>query len=712
MNAPLEKISTGIPSLDGILNGGLPRNSVNVIAGPPGTGKTILTQQIIFSLIKANENARALYLTTLSEPTVKVVRYMQHFAFFDGESFGERVIYQDLGTVIRKQPLPEVVDHLLQQVETHRPQVLVIDSFKAIRDLGADPAEFRRFVYDLSVRLAGARCTTFLVGEYDRAKAAWGAEFAVADGILYLDVAREGGEQQRFFQALKLRGQATEMEPFPFVITDEGVRILSPGLTLRRREAGLEAEAERLSTGIPGLDALLRGGLPRGRTIILSGVSGTGKTTFALQFLVQGAEQGQKGLLFSFEETPDRLRRMAEGFGWDLAALEAQGLLRVVFVPQTDIRVEEHLEQMAQMAEAWKPQRFVVDSFSVFLHKIKDPAVQREKTFQLATLVQRAGAVGILISDIPAGEPRRLSRFGVEETVVDGTVVLSTEMDGLKRKRYIEVYKMRAADHVPGRHRMAITPQGIQVFYAPAPDLSDVETPPSLVFSPLESIIQGELRYGSAWLVRGDQGVGKSTLAYQFALDGLRRKEAVLYIAADAPAYQVRQALQGFGFLPDPYLESGQLVIMDAFSGGVDLSDPEAFLFAVARQVEAMPRPLRNIFDSLTPLALGYTPGQFVELVHRKNRLLRRPDVVLFDTLLRQTLQESELYSLLNAFDVVVDLTTPDWGEMEQAGQGMRALRVRKARGVRADTRPYPYVISPTEGIVVQKEYYRRQVGG
>jgi circadian clock protein KaiC len=331
--------------------------------------------------------------------------------------------------------------------------------------------------------------------------------------------------------------------------------------------------------------------------------------------------------------------------------------------------------------------------------------------------------VGILTSDIPAGETQRLSHFGVEETVADGIIVLSTEMEGLRRKRYLEVFKMRAADHVPGRHRMEITGQGIEVFYAAAPDLSQVETPPPLVFEPVEGVIGGGLPYGSAWLVRGDPGMGKSTLSYQFAIEGLRRKEAVLYIAADAPGSLVRQAMESFGFLPDPYIESGQLVILNVFGGGasptgvgeggrVDLSDPEAFLFTVDRQVEHLPKPLRMVFDSLTPLALGYAPGEFVELVHRKNRLLRRPDVTTFDTLLLQMLEKSELYSLLNAFDVVVDLYTPDWGEMALSGNtGYRALRVRKVRGANADTRPYPYIISRTEGIVVQKDYYSQQIG-
>jgi circadian clock protein KaiC len=697
--------------LDAVLGGGIPAYSLNVIAGPPGTGKTILAQQLLFHHIRSQRQATALYLTTLSEPTVKVVRYMQHFAFFDSDAFGERVIYQDIGLVVREHPLSELAEHILRLVETHHPEVLIIDSFRAIRDLADDLRAFRRFCYDLSVRLASARCTTFLVGEYTRQDLSQGVEFAAADGILYLDVASQDGEQRRLLQVCKLRGRATQMEPFPFIIGDAGIRVLYPALA--PQDTGTALEGRRLSTGIAGLDALLRGGLSCGRCVILSGVSGTGKTIFATQFLVHGAQRGEKGLLFSFEETPERLRRLAESFGWDLRSLEARGLLRLVFVPQSDIRVEEHLAYMVQAVEAFQPQRFVVDSFSVFLHKVKDAALQRQKTFQATSLMQRSGAVGLLITDIPAGDPHSISRFGVEETVVDGTILLSTDMIGLRRKRYLEVYKMRAVDHVPGRHRMEITRRGIEVLYlAPHDADGGAGAPPPLSFSPLRAMVRQGVRYGSAWLVSGEEGVGKSTLAYQFATEGLKQQDTVLFVSADAPADQVRWELEAWGSEVTAALQAGRLRILDtqpAVEGEhIDLTDMERFFYDVERQLRSMPSPCRLILDSLTPIALQYAPHEFVAFTDSKNRLLRRPDVALFDTIVPKTLPENVRYSLLNSYDVVIDIHVPDWGEMGQIRQGLRALQVRKARGVKVDTRPYPYIIQPGEGVLVQEGFYGR----
>ncbi len=711
--AEIQLLPTGIENLDAMLGGGVPVYSLNIIAGRPGTGKTVLAQQLLFGHVRNNGARKALYFVTLSEPLMKVVRYMQKFAFFDANLFGEQVLYHDLGRIVREETLPEVADYIMGLVEAHQPEMIVIDSLKAIRDLSHDVGAFRRFCYDLSVRLASARCTSFFVSESDVLELASGVEFVVADGILYLGSSEREGEPRRFLQLYKVRGQASETAPYSFAINAEGFHVFSAGLLLRQRQQAFNGvstgERSSADTGVAGLDGLLRGGIPLGYCVILAGVSGSGKTTLALQILVHGAEQGEKGLFFSFEQTPGRLRQMASGFGWDLTALERRGLLRIVFIPQDIVHVEAHLEMMVRECDTFQPRRFVLDSFSGYLHKVKDQVVQREKTYQLAALAQHLGALGLLVSDAPTNEPHRMSRYGVEETVADGTLVLTAEMEGLRRRRYVEVFKMRAVDHVAGRHRMEIMPQGLEVFYAGVSDLTQAARPTPLVFPPVQEIIEGGLPYGSAWLVQGEPGAGKSTLTYQFAIHGLRRKEGVLYIAADTPGQQVHQALEGFGFLPDPYVESGQLVILETFGGSrdsLDPSDAETFLFTVFRQMQRMPKPLRLIFDSLTPLALGYAPSEFVALVHRKTRMLRRPDVAVFSTLLRETLERSDLYSLLNAFDVVIDLYTPDWGEVRLNGNmGYRALQVRKARGVRISNQSFPYTISPTQGVVIHKEF-------
>lgn len=228
-----------------------------MVAGLPGSGKTIFAQQLLFHHAK-NGGGRVLYVTTLSEPALKVMRYLQRFSFYDPELFEERILYRDVDAGLRSEPPSKIAAELMRLVNEHQPELLVIDSFKALRDIGGDTASFRRLCDELAVELAASQCTTLLLGEYEQEEVASGAKFAVGDGIFYLDSDEE--TKARSLKILKLRGRDHEMGRFSFVLSADGMRLLAPALTLRR-EAGSGARAdERLEIGVPGIDEILGGG--------------------------------------------------------------------------------------------------------------------------------------------------------------------------------------------------------------------------------------------------------------------------------------------------------------------------------------------------------------------------------------------------------------------------------------------------------------------
>src|SRR5712692_133064 len=161
---PLQYFSTGSAVLDRILGGGLPERSVTVIAGEPGAGKTVFTLQMLFHL--AGQGYKSVYFTTLSEPALKLIRYMQLFSFFDLSLLDDLCHFVDLGSTLRTDGIEQGLAVIREVVEREEPALVVIDSFKAIHDLLGESTHARSFVYDLAVHMAAWGATTFLVGEY------------------------------------------------------------------------------------------------------------------------------------------------------------------------------------------------------------------------------------------------------------------------------------------------------------------------------------------------------------------------------------------------------------------------------------------------------------------------------------------------------------------------------------------------------------------
>jgi len=304
-----------------------------------------------------------------------------------------------------------------------------------------------------------------LLGEFSDVDIAVNPLFSVIDGIIIANQSEVAGEQRRYLQVLKMRGTNHSRDRHVFSIKSSGIQIYAPRVTIKQdpaRDAKMAAKG-RCVTGISGLDALLGDGIPRGSTLLLSGSAGSGKTLTMLEILYRGAtEFGEKGILFSFEETAERLCATGKGMGWDVEGEIKRGNLKIISVPHPEILVEEHILMLREQVDVFGASRIAIDSLSVFLDKVEHEQMAREKVFQLATIVQMTGGVGFFTADPPVG-PAGLSDFGVAETVVDGVILLGTEVKGASRERYVEIYKLRNTAHTMGRHQMTISKTGITI---------------------------------------------------------------------------------------------------------------------------------------------------------------------------------------------------------------------------------------------------------
>src|SRR3954453_16522204 len=258
---PMNRLSTGAAGLDVVLGGGLPSGSLVIVADPPGSGKTILAQQICFA--NATSERGAVYYTTWSEPHEKLIRHLEPFAFFEADALGERVQFLHLADLMSSDGggLDAVADEILRQSFETRPAVIVIDSSKALHDV-IDPEALRRAIYDLASRVAHSDAVLVLVGEYSAQETRSQPEFAVADGILQLENEALGPVDRRWLRVLKLRGGETSTGQHSFQITDNGFEVF-PRLesALPRR---VPTQTGRAGFGSERLNAATGGGIPRG----------------------------------------------------------------------------------------------------------------------------------------------------------------------------------------------------------------------------------------------------------------------------------------------------------------------------------------------------------------------------------------------------------------------------------------------------------------
>src|SRR5690606_21409939 len=157
------------------------------------------------------------------------------------------------------------------------PEIVVIDSFKVFEDLAHSREELRKFSYHLAVQLMAWQSTCLLLGEFSELDIATGALFSVVDGLIVLSQREESGEQQRFLQVVKMRGTDHSRDEHAFVLSSRGIDVFAPKVTIGRDDRKDPRPVPRLVTGISRLDDLLGDGIPRGSSLLVSGVAGTGK---------------------------------------------------------------------------------------------------------------------------------------------------------------------------------------------------------------------------------------------------------------------------------------------------------------------------------------------------------------------------------------------------------------------------------------------------
>lgn len=456
----IRQLPTGVPGLDAVVGGGLPEFSFNVIAGAPGSGKTTLAHQMMFT--NASRERPALYFTILGEPPLKMLRYQQQFDFFDPEKVGEIIHFVNLAHEVQEQNLDVVLKRIIEEVERISPGIVVVDSFRSIVRNGAD-SDLPAFVQRLSLHLATWEATTFLVGEYDDEDLRSNPVFTVADGIIWLNLSVERNSVVRKLQVRKLRGQRELPGLHNYRISEEGLRVFA------RRSVGNVSswpspEPRRLSTGVAGLDDLTHGGIPEGDVVLVAGPPGSGKSVLADQFIVTGARAGEPGVIALFDERPRQVINRGEQLKFGMQELIDANLLRFAHIRPRDLSAGEMLYEIQQVVDEVGAKRVAIDSLAG-LEVALAPTFREEFREGLYHLVETLVGAGITV--MPTVEvveaynefrisPQHPVSFAVDDIILQRYV----EVNGALRK-VMAVVKMRNSSHSKEFRAYEITSEGL-----------------------------------------------------------------------------------------------------------------------------------------------------------------------------------------------------------------------------------------------------------
>ena len=434
-------------------------------------------------------------------------------------------------------------------------------------------------------------------------------------------------------------------------------------------------------TGIDGFDEITDGGLPRGRTTLVTGGAGCGKTVFALQALVNGARKRKEASIFvAFEESTAQIVANAATFGWDLPALVKKKLffldarLDPEVVKGGEFDLIGMLNLLQAKAEEIRATCVVFDGIDVLLGLLDDPAAERREVYRIRDWLMRTGLTGLITQKVSGNDTDQ--RFGFLQFMVDCVVVLRHQVVDGSAFRNLRVMKYRGSGFSGDEFPITLTSDGMQLTNRGPTELK-YEVSNERVSSGLprlDNMLQGGYHSGSNVLISGAPGTAKSTLSGLFAAAACKRGERTLYVSFDEGAAQIVRNLQSVGIRLGPHLKSGLLKMYSTRTRGPNVEDQFFSLRAHVREH----KPTCLIIDPLSALSTKLTHVASADAAQQFLDFLKGEQITVVNTSLMDGLNTDE--ATATGISTIAD-TWIHLSYIVQDGERNRALTIVKSRG-------------------------------
>jgi circadian clock protein KaiC len=455
-----DRVPTGIAGLDPLIQGGLPSRSLIVLGGRPGTGKTLLGARFLYE--GASNGEPSIYVS-FAENKIQFLSNMRKFGL-DFQKLIDRGTFEFIDlTTVSAEAVSDALNLVLNRVAEMRAKRLVVDSFTAIAQAFEKLIDARIALHVILGRLVREEgCTTLLLVEmpYGTERIGLGIEEFVADGIITLDSIPHKGGYLRTISVKKMRGTQIKLDQSTYDISSENGFEVFPALELGI-EPGLGIN--RVSTKILGFDDMTEGGFPERSVTTLVGAAGTGKTTFALQYVYNGANENQEnGLFIAFGEASDQLQLVGKKLGMDrLDELIYSGRLTLVGILPESTSIEAHAANIERLISKTNARRVVFDDVTA----LQSICTDEEFYFLLKKITQIAKSHdATTLMTITTSELAGTAVTGMGlSTVMDSVILMRyVEVNG-KMDRTIIVLKMRGTKHDNTIKKFSIGTGGIAV---------------------------------------------------------------------------------------------------------------------------------------------------------------------------------------------------------------------------------------------------------